>query len=869
MHDDLFEDPHQPNISAQPLEKEAAGNERPKNSPDSSPTISLNTRAQRLLLSNEELRDEPAAKLQSTRPDAVENNPGTLFTHDDDMPAYELKEKIGEGAMGTVYRAESPSSPGSVAVKLLKTSLLGDKAALHRFEKEAHAISQMTHPNIVQIYGVSSQKDDPYIVMEYVEGESLADILQPGRTVSSPRVIEWTLQICSAMKHAHDKGIVHRDLKPSNILLAKTSQGEEIKLVDFGIAKLASGNGKLTELTQKGEVLGSPNYMSPEQCAGKPVDARSDIYALGCIIYEALSGRTLFVADNSIQILVQHISSPVSKQLKNLQLSGVSPSLVSVLSKMLEKEPGKRYQDAESVSREFERLKAGRRSEVAQLQLQKTALLVVALTSTFLIGVAALDAFKHATSSAAGNAQLSTATGSAGLLGGNSFGLFSNDAQSILDKYIKASKDYTAWRMAPGPKNSSERRERQQAIGELRKQTRVELSALGAAAIPVLLANLETNDVQDICGRALSELGPAAVDPAIDWLRHHPSDAGRIGSVLVRIGKPAGDKLALLTRFSESDRSMAAAILANPTQTPRMLRHGRIRIPYSAQFGSDSKFLSSARQDDLIVALSSTTDIDTKRNLVEALQNIQDPSPQTFHAIETVLIKDNDEDTRMAAADTLSQWLSDVSVTVSQPILDALTRALSKDPSSDVRKAAALGLSTYKNPTPELIAEVRKAKADPVNSVRQAVLVALSKFAVHDQNAMPDLIEALKEQDRDTVQNALQAIEQAGSRAITAVPALLALDANPMPGLRTLNALKATESDSPAVVKRMLVSLEASPGERRSFERRAAIQYFLRQTPATASVAVPALKKIADEEKGFDSFEAKRVLKQLNATTEE
>jgi serine/threonine protein kinase len=771
------------------------------------------------------------------------------------MPAYELREKIGEGAMGTVYRAESSSSRGSVAVKLLKPSLLGDKAALLRFEKEAHAISQMTHPNIVQIYGVSAQDDDPYIVMEYVEGESLADILKPGRTVSPERVIDWTMQICSAMKHAHDKGIVHRDLKPSNILLAETPRGEEIKLVDFGIAKLASGNGKLTELTQKGEVLGSPNYMSPEQCQGKPVDARSDIYALGCIIYEALSGKTLFVADNSIQILVQHISSPVGKQLQDLQRSGISASLVSVLSKMLEKDPEKRYQNAELVLNEFERLKAGRRSDASQLRLKKKAMVAVVVAA--IVGFAAFAVSNHPAGNLAPDVGL---YGASEVPGASPLDLFGNSAQSKLDRYIKASKENTAWLTIPGPKDNNERMQRSKALNELREQTRVDVTSMGATAVPALLANLKIAEVAAICDSALTDIGAEAVDPLIDWLRHHPKNDQTVTDILLRIGRPAGDKLALLTKGTESDKRMAAYVLANQFILPRLIRGQRMRIPFRVNM-----FMSSSSQNYLVEALSDTKDTEVRRHLVEALLNIYDPSPQTLDAIEDVLAEDHDEETRMAAAQTLSLWLDDVSAGPSQPILKALTHSLTKDQSSDVRRTAALALGNYKKPSPALIQEVRKAEQDTANSVRQAAFVTLSKYAVHDQEAMPDLIGALKEQDRDTVQNALQAVEKAGPRAVSAVPALIAIDTNAMPGLQTLNAIKATDSDSPAVVKIMLDRLEANPAIQTTFDKRTAIQYFEHKGPRTAAIAVPALKKLA-QGNGPEGNMAKQALTQLGVT---
>ena len=272
-----------------------------------------------------------------------------------------LSEKLGEGGMGVVYRAESEDYSGPVAVKYLREDLAADDVILRRFQKEASTLRQLRHPNIAMVFDFVIE-NGPYMVMEYVDGESLSNVFAYEKAVPPQRVIDWVIQVTSALQVAHGKGIVHRDLKPSNILLCETARGETVKLVDFGIAKVTTGTNTATQLTQTGEIIGSPTYMSPEQCLGQSIDQRSDIYSLGCIVYEALAGKQLFTASNSVQYIVHHISTPVVKQLHELRRTGFSPSLISILGKMLEKDPKKRYQSANEVNGEFRRLKEGKRS---------------------------------------------------------------------------------------------------------------------------------------------------------------------------------------------------------------------------------------------------------------------------------------------------------------------------------------------------------------------------------------------------------------------------------------------------------------------------------------------------------------------------
>lgn len=256
----------------------------------------------------------------------------------------EILSLIGAGGMSSVYRAKHLLLDRVVAVKVMQTEKVDDNA-VRRFQQEAKAATALNHPNIATVreFGIA-ESGDPYLVMDYIEGRSLsAEIKQKG-TLSIERTKEIMTQVCAGLEHAHSLGVVHRDLKPANVMLSKDSSGNEVaRIVDFGIAKILQSDGQ-SELTKAGEIFGTPLYMSPEQGLGKTVDARSDIYSTGCMIYECLSGKPPFSAESALETLLQH-STEAPKPLKN------GGDLAQVVYRCLEKKPEDRYASAEELSR--------------------------------------------------------------------------------------------------------------------------------------------------------------------------------------------------------------------------------------------------------------------------------------------------------------------------------------------------------------------------------------------------------------------------------------------------------------------------------------------------------------------------------------
>jgi serine/threonine protein kinase len=261
---------------------------------------------------------------------------------------YEILEVLGGGGMGVVYKARQTLMKRIVAIKMLHKHVVGSGDALKRFQLEAQASGCLSLPNILTVYdfGVTSE-GQPYMVMDYLDGFSLADLLTKEDHLSVERSINIFVQACTALAHAHEKGVLHRDLKPSNIMLVNfENQRDFVKIVDFGIAKLLTqqSSADAEQLTKTGEVFGSPLYMSPEQCRGKALDVRSDVYSIGCVMYKTLTGYPVFAGDELIELLFHQMSDmPAAFKVICPQLK-IPAELEKIVFKSLAKEPEKRYQ---------------------------------------------------------------------------------------------------------------------------------------------------------------------------------------------------------------------------------------------------------------------------------------------------------------------------------------------------------------------------------------------------------------------------------------------------------------------------------------------------------------------------------------------
>lgn len=274
---------------------------------------------------------------------------------------YDLGELLGRGGMADVYLAKDVRLGRTVAVKLLRSDLARDPQFQARFRREAQAVAGLNHPSIVAVYDTGDSLPDidstentrlPYIVMEYVEGDTLRTLVRAG-DLSIDQAIEYTLGVLSALEYSHRAGIVHRDIKPANVMVTK--EGRAVKVMDFGIARAIADSS--ATMTQTQAVIGTAQYLSPEQARGETVDARSDLYSAACLFYEMLTGRPPFIGDSPVSVAYQHVRE--AAEAPSHFNAEVSPALDSVLLRALQKDRQDRFQDAAAFRRALRAAKAG------------------------------------------------------------------------------------------------------------------------------------------------------------------------------------------------------------------------------------------------------------------------------------------------------------------------------------------------------------------------------------------------------------------------------------------------------------------------------------------------------------------------------
>lgn len=282
---------------------------------------------------------------------------------------YEILARLGSGGMSVVYKARHKLLGRLVAIKLLDPLLCSDLTNARRFREEALASSLLSHPNLINIFDFGlSPNGEPYLVMDYLSGKSLAEMIAKTGRMMVDEAIPMFIQACDGLSHAHSKGVIHRDLKPSNIMVVNSDvPSMSVKVIDFGIAKvLTSARARGQNLTQAGEILGSPTYMSPEQCTGQPLDARSDIYSLGCAMYEAFTGDLPFLGAVALETMQMHLDRdplPMS-----YHIPAIPKALDAIVLKAMRKNPNMRHQSMEELKNELVQFVATKGAMSATLQ---------------------------------------------------------------------------------------------------------------------------------------------------------------------------------------------------------------------------------------------------------------------------------------------------------------------------------------------------------------------------------------------------------------------------------------------------------------------------------------------------------------------
>ncbi len=296
---------------------------------------------------------------------------------------YELIEIVGEGGMSTVFKARDKILDRIVAVKILKDEFSKDKGFVEKFKTEALSAASISHPNIVNIYDVGQENDVHYIVMEYVDGTTLKDIIRKRAPLPVEEAVNIAIMVCDGVHHAHEKGIIHRDIKPHNILI--TEQGM-VKVADFGIARAVSAG----TITYGNNIVGSVHYFSPEQARGEVINRTTDIYSIGCILYEMVTGKVPFDAESPITVALRHIhDDPPSPRLKNPE---IPVALEGIIFRAMEKVPGRRFQTAQDMRNALLNVAragaiAGSEGDVDKVKKRKLKPAGIALIAIALLGL--------------------------------------------------------------------------------------------------------------------------------------------------------------------------------------------------------------------------------------------------------------------------------------------------------------------------------------------------------------------------------------------------------------------------------------------------------------------------------------------------
>jgi serine/threonine-protein kinase len=273
---------------------------------------------------------------------------------------YRITGKLGEGGMGAVYRAVDTMIQREVAIKALRPEIAAQPDVLERFRSEAVLLAKLNHPAVAQLYAFFSETGQFYMVMEYVAGDTFERVIQKQGAIDWQKALAYLIQILDGISHAHSNGILHRDLKPANVML---TPGGKIKLMDFGIAQALGG----ARMTRQGRIIGTLEYLAPERIQGKPADARSDLYSVGVMLFEMLSGRLPFQSDSEYELLQAHIQQPVPP-LGSLGVK-VPTEVEAIMRKALEKDPANRYSDAEDFASAVAALLPVRRTESKPIPL--------------------------------------------------------------------------------------------------------------------------------------------------------------------------------------------------------------------------------------------------------------------------------------------------------------------------------------------------------------------------------------------------------------------------------------------------------------------------------------------------------------------
>ncbi|MDZ4836981.1 MAG: protein kinase [Candidatus Melainabacteria bacterium] len=665
---------------------------------------------------------------------------------------------IGEGGMGTVYRARDITLGHEVAIKVIRAELSKDQTALKRFYQESRALCQLNHSNIVAVYGLyQTEAGAPYLVMRYIEGESLGSAIKHMGRMDVTRALNIFTEICEALHYAHDRGVIHRDLKPSNILL--TSQGMlSAQVVDFGIAKVASkGSGEtVTGLTQMGDMFGTPTYMSPEQCEGDSLDARSDIYSLGCVMYETLCGEPPFVEANPFKLMTKH----VNERPASLESRGIERTLSMIVAKCLEKRPEDRYQSADELMQDIVAMRTSKEpiylrkkaSSIKKIKFTPSGLLKAGLVVSGMVAIAGLTIVTSYAPSL--NYSLALATkrsvipSSSPIISMNDKPYFDRPELKVPVPFPSA--PYVPIQAEPYSDDEKENfRKLLYSVTATRRETLEPFLSAGKRMVPFLLEEVKSPDatIARASSILLIKIGPSVLPGLIEDLR---ADSNRwIGDAIAGMGDTG--VMAVASLLNDDDPQVRARAV-------NTIRGGIKDKPLSARLCNTLLWMAINDKDALVRQAASNL-------LAQASQNPMVNQVLSYNAINdpAVLVRD-------AAANSLSKVASREGDT-SKDTLDVFGWILQKDPSDSVKTAVLQStfMTDYGGPLAPYLRGAYYTSSTPI----QRSILALSQHNNIGEALLPEMIDSLTKDGYDGMAS-LWNLKSMKGRAKPAIPALSA-----------------------------------------------------------------------------------------------
>ncbi len=537
--------------------------------------------------------------------------------------------------------------------------------AWKRFQAEAKAIAGLDHQNLVRVTDSGIHEDSlPFFVMEYIEGASLAQRLAEQGPLDQNAALELLLQITEGIECAHKQGIVHRDLKPANIMLMTDNNrplGFTVKILDFGLAKLSHTEAGDANLTATGEIFGSPIYMSPEQCSGETTDIRSDIYSLGCTVFEAVAGQPTFTGDTALAILNRKMFGEAPSVISASGGKMLSPEFEYIVSKMLQKDAKDRYQSTADVKADLELAISGQPIPGRKDPVSRQ-------------GATLADRLKNDGATAKKRPSMAVSQLALGVLGlfvlASAFfysvthsyeGVFIlkpgwtvppplvDTPEAWLARIRMADADQSNLHYSNNPWNNLIASERKEEYRRIYEDSRAHLINFGSAAIPALVQDLEYASASNrLAANVLAHDGEAVVDPLVGLFVRRPQTVGGEVELICKWGPLVGEKLCKVAIGRGAERFGAIEALA------------KIR-EYKGNYGLpvDGPVLNEANRKTLLDLLKTEPAADLRLDLISALGYFKNPTPYTILTLSQIITNDTSESVRLAAVYSLCPMLDD------------------------------------------------------------------------------------------------------------------------------------------------------------------------------------------------------------------